>query len=130
MIAAALAGHGGGLLHKVLQLLHGKERTDRPVAAAAAPVQGRPVGTHQAGNIRTDDFHTHFLFKGPQHSFVVERAALHDDPASEFFRTGAADNLVERVFDNGYGKPGTDVLHGSAVFLGLFDRGIHEDRAA
>ena len=49
---------------------------------------------------------------------------------SQFLRVGAADDLVERVFDDADGKTCRDVFDAGAVFLRLLDGAVHEDRAA
>ena len=45
---------------------------------------GGAVGTHEAGDVRTDDILVQQLFHVPQHGVVVERAALHHDMVAQF----------------------------------------------
>ena len=93
-------------------------------------VQRRAVSAHQPRDIRADDVHAQFVFKRAEHCVVEERAALHDDMLPELLRAGAADDLVERVFDDRDGQAGGDIGHIRAVFLRLLDGGIHKHRAA
>ena len=42
---------------------------------------------------------------------------------------GNTDDLIQRVFHHGGGKPRRNVAHGGAVLLCLLDRGVHKHRA-
>ena len=45
-------------------------------------------------------------------------------------RVGELDDLIERVFDDGIGKPRRNIRHTRALLLRLLDVGVHEHRAA
>ena len=93
-------------------------------------VERSAVRAHQAGNIGADDVHAQLVFKRAQHRVVIEGAALHDDVLAQLMRAGAADDLVQRVFDDGDGKACGNIGYIRAVLLRLLDGGIHEHRAA
>ena len=98
--------------------------------ALAQAEQGRTVSAHQTGDVGADDLDAHLFFKGAQHGFVVEGAALHHDLAAQFFGAGRADDLVQCVLDHADGQTGGDILDAGTVLLCLLDRAVHEHGAA
>ena len=88
------------------------------------------VGTHQAGDIGTHHVDAGLQLEGPQHRVVEEGAALDDHLVAEFAGVAHLHHLVERVSHHRVAQPGRDVADRGALFLGLLDRGVHEDGAA
>ncbi len=64
--------------------------------ALAQAVQGRAVSAHQTGDVGADDLHAHLFFKGAEHGFIVEGAALHHDLAAQLFGLEARITLYRR----------------------------------
>src|SRR5699024_10359519 len=93
-------------------------------------VQGRAEGAHNAGDGGAGDLPAQLLLKGPEHRVVVEGAALYHDVLAQIVGVGRPDDLVHRVFHDGDGQAGGDVLHAGAVLLGLLHAGVHEHGAA
>ena len=69
--------------------------------ARLLPYKRCAVSAHQARNVGADDVDAHLFFKGAEDSFIIESTALHDDVAAQLFRAGRADDLVQRVLDDG-----------------------------
>ena len=132
--AVVLAAVAAGMRDVVAEAAERVQTEHRAFArderALGAGMQRRTVGAHQAGDVRADDVGLQLVFKRAQHRVVEERAALHDDVTAQVLRAGAADDLVQRVLDDGDGQSGGDVGHIRAVLLRLLDGGIHEHRAA
>ena len=93
-------------------------------------VQRCAVCAHEAGDCRTGHVAADFLLERAQDGVIQERAALHNDVLTEVVRRVGADNLVQRVLDNGYRQTGGNRVNARAVLLRLLDRGVHEHRAA
>ena len=66
------------------------------------------------------------LLKTAENRIVVEGTALHDHVFSEVGGVGNLDNLKQGIFDDGVSQSGRDIRNGSALFLRLFDVGVHE----
>ena len=132
MVAAAAALDTDHLLCKAFQflLVHHCRGSLVVFVALAQAVQGSAVSTHQTGNVRPDDFHAHLLFKGAEYRFIIEGTALHHDLATQFFRAGGADHLVQCILDHADGQACGDILDAGTVLLCLFDRAVHEHGAA
>ena len=130
MVAAAAALHGVDFLAETAQFFLGQHRATGVLARAGLAVQRSAVSTHQAGNVGADDVDAHLFFKGAEDSFIIESTALHDDVAAQLFRAGRADDLVQRVLDDGNRQSGADIFNRCTVLLRLLDRGVHEHGAA
>ena len=129
MILAALAARGRGLVGELLDLLKREHCALLPVVAVARE-QCRAERAHDARNVGAGDLRAGDALECAQHGLVEERAALHDDVRAQLARVGELDDLVERVFDDGVGKPGRDIGHTRALLLRLLDIGVHKHRAA
>ena len=132
MVAATAALDADHLLCKLFQFLlvhHGRGGLVVFMALAQA-VQSSAVSAHQSGNVRPDDLHAHLLFKGAEHGFIIKGTALHHDLATQLFRAGSADHLVQRVLDHADGQACGDILDAGTVLLRLLDRAVHEHGAA
>ena len=92
--------------------------------------QGRAIGPHQPRDIGSHHLDAGLQLEGPQHGIVQESAALDDDPVAEFADIAQLHHLVERVAHHRIAEPGRDIRDRGALLLGLFDRRIHENRAA
>ena len=92
--------------------------------------QRRAEGAHDSGDVRADHFHSGDPLKRPEHSPVIEGSALNDNMPPQLRRIGQLDDLVQRVLDNGIGKPGRDVGDGRPLLLRLLYVGVHKHRAA
>ena len=130
MVAAALTLHGVDLLAEGFQLLLRQHGAVCVFARAGFAVQRCAERAHKPRNIRADDVDAHFFFKGAQHRFIIKGTTLHNDVAPEFFGTGGADDLVQRVLDHRDGKTCADIFNRCTVLLRLLDRGIHKHGAA
>ena len=130
VVAAAVALHGVDLLAERFQLGLGQDGAVGVLARAALAVQGCAVSAHQARNVGADDVDAHLFFKGAEDSFIIESTALHDDVTAQLFRAGRADDLVQRVLDDGNRQSGADIFNRCTVLLRLLDRGVHEHGAA
>ena len=130
VVAAPLTLHGVDLLAEMLQLQLGQHGAAGVRACLGLAVQGRAVSAHQARNVGTDDVDAHLLLKGAEHSLIVEGAALYHDVAAQFLGAGRADDLVQRVLDDGDGQTGADIFNRGTVLLRLLDRRVHEHGAA
>ena len=64
-------------------------------------VQCCAVCAHQTRDSRADHVAADFLLERAQDGVIEERAALHDDVLPEVVRRVGADNLVQRVLDDG-----------------------------
>ena len=130
VVAAPLTLHGVDLLAEMLQLQLGQHGAAGVRACLGLAVQGRAVSAHQARNVGTDDVDAHLLLKGAEHSLIVEGAALYHDVAAQLLGAGRADDLVQRVLDDGDGQTGADIFNRGTVLLRLLDRRVHEHGAA
>ncbi|MPM47273.1 hypothetical protein SDC9_93981 [bioreactor metagenome] len=92
--------------------------------------EGGPVRPHQAGDVGTDHLPAGEQLEGPQHRIVEEGATLDHHGVTELAGVLELDHLVEGVADHRIGQPGGDVADAGPLLLGLFHRGVHEDRAA
>jgi len=72
------------------------------VPAVVLGVQCCTVCAHQAGDCRTGHVAADLLLERAQDGVIEERAALYNDVLTEVVRRVGADNLVQRVLDNGY----------------------------
>ena len=119
-------------LRLVLQRFDLRERKHRgllPMVVAAGD-QRRAERAHESRNVGTDCLRAGDPLKRAQHSLVVKGAALHDNVRAKLTRVGELDDLIERVFDDGIGKPRRNIRHARALLLRLLDVGVHEYRAA
>ena len=130
VVAAPLTLHGVDLLAEMLQLQLGQHGAAGVRACLGLAVQGRAVSAHQARNVGTDDVDAHLLLKGAEHSLIVEGAALYHDVAAQLLGAGRADDLVQRVLDDGDGQTGADIFNRGTVLLRLLDRRVHKHGAA
>ena len=130
VVAAPLTLHGVDLLAEMLQLQLGQHGAAGVRACLGLAVQGRAVSAHQARNVGTDDVDAHLLLKGAEHSLIVEGAALYHDVATQLLGAGRADDLVQRVLDDGDGQTGADIFNRGTVLLRLLDRRVHKHGAA
>ena len=92
--------------------------------------QGRAEGTHDAGDVGTNDVAAGDFLERAQHSVVIEGAALYNDVLTQLRGRGYLHDLEQRVFDDGIGKTGGDIGYARALLLRLLDAGVHENRAA
>ena len=130
VVAAPLTLHGVDLLAEMLQLQLGQHGAAGVRACLGLAEQGRAVSAHQARNVGTDDVDAHLFLKGAEHSLIVEGAALYHDVAAQLLGAGRADDLVQRVLDDGDGQTGADIFNRGTVLLRLLDRRVHEHGAA
>ena len=93
-------------------------------------VEGGAERAHQPRDAGADHLLARFKLEAAQHGVVEEGAPLHEDVAAKLVRRFGADDLVDGVFDDGGGEAGGDVLDARALLLRLFDRAVHEHRAA
>ncbi len=92
--------------------------------------QSGTEGTHDTGDIRADASQSADLLKTAENRVVVEGTALYDHVFAELGGVGNLDNLKQGVFDDGVSQSGGDIGDGSALFLRLFDLGVHENSTA
>ena len=76
------------------------------VAAVVLGVQCCAVCAHQTRDSRTGHVAADFLLERAKDGVIEERAALHNDVLTEVVRRVGADNLVQRVLDDGYRQTG------------------------
>ena len=93
-------------------------------------IQRGTVGTHQTGDLRTNDLIAKLAFKCAQNAVIVERTALYNDVTTELFCRIDTNHLINGVFDNGNAETCGNILGRCTVLLGLFDRGVHKDGTA
>ncbi len=94
VVAAALAREGSDLLLEGFQFFQAEQRRHMTAACLLFAIQCGSECPHESGNIRTDDFDAHLFLKSPQHGFVIEGTALHDNLSAELFRACAADDFI------------------------------------
>ena len=93
-------------------------------------VQRRAERAHQTRDIGTGNVSADFFLKASEHRIVHKGTALHHDVLSQLIGMGRADDLIDRVLDDGKRESGGDILYRSAVLLRLLDRRIHKHGAA
>ena len=89
-------------------------------------MQCRPVSPHQSGNGRTDHIGLYLPLKRAQNRIVQKGSALYNDVLTQLFGCIRANDLIQRIFHHADRKACGNVADGSAVFLRLLDRRIHE----
>ena len=101
----------------------------RSVDIMHAGGQGGTVRAHETGDVRAGDLAFGEQFESAQHGIVEEGAALDDDRVAERVGVTQFDDLVQCVAHDRIAQAGGDVLDGGALFLRLFDGGVHEHGA-
>ena len=96
---------------------------------AGAREERRAVGAHQARDVGPHGFTPRDELEGPRHGIVEERASLDDDLLPELPRIPQADDLLQRVPDDGIGEARGNLGHRRAFLLGLLDPRVHEHGA-
>ncbi|MFR4261620.1 MAG: hypothetical protein ACLT14_03995 [Butyricicoccaceae bacterium] len=85
------------------------------VAAVVLGVQRCAVCAHQARDSRAGHVAADFLLERAQDGVIEERAALYDNVLTEVVRRVGADDLVQRVLDDGYRQTGGNRVNARAV---------------
>ena len=125
---SAAFGHGSGK-RQFLHLCFGQHGRLLALIPFSCD-QSRTESSHDSGDIRTDDLAFGNLFQASQYRIIIECTALNDDMLSERRGIGYLDDLKQRVFDDGIGKSGGDIIHTGPFLLRLLHTGIHEYRTA
>ena len=115
---------------QVVDLLAGEQAGGAGLAGAVAGQEGRAVGAHAAGHVRTDDVAAGEKLEGAQGGVGHEGAALDHAVLADLVKVAQLDDLEQGVLDDGVGEAGGHVTDGRTLLLGLLDAGVHEDGAA
>ena len=110
-------------------LLSRKDGRDAVRTGAVAREQGRTVGTHAAGDVRTDRMHAGELLECAQGGVGHKGAALDDYLGTDLLGVAQLDDLEQGVLDDGVRQAGGDVAHRGALLLRLLHARVHEDGA-
>ena len=90
----------------------------------------RAVSAHESGDIGANNLAAGEQLECAKNRVIEECPSLDDDAFAQIRGILELDDLVEGISHDGVRQPGADIAHVRAFFLRLFDRGIHEDRAA
>ena len=127
MGAAALANERLRDIGKLGEITFG----DHPFAPTFfLGVKRGPKRAHESGDLRPDHRMAEFAFEGSKNCVIEEGPTLADDRFPKFLRRMETDDFIDRVLDDAHRKPGRDIADGRPIFLGLFDRRVHENGAA
>ena len=95
VVGAALADHRLGFMLEIFQLLCAEHRRAGLLLwANSLCVDGSAVGSHQTGNVRSNDVMPDFLFKAAQNGIVEEGSSLHHDMFAQLVRIPCADDFI------------------------------------
>ena len=111
---------------KLLEFFRRNQRTGRMPIPLALRDERRAEGSHNTGDIRTNDLMACNFLKGPQYSVVIEGAALHDDLVSHFGVIPDLDDLLQGILDDRIRQTCRNIADTGPLFLCLLDTRIHE----
>ena len=86
------------------------------------------IGTHEARNIRTDDFLSRQTFKSAEYRVIIKGTAFRHDMIPQLFSRLQLNDAEERIFDHRYGKRRRKICQSHTAVLHLFHIRIHNNR--
>lgn len=78
------------------------------------------IGTHEARNIRTDDFLSRQTFKSAEYRVIIKGTAFRHDMIPQLFSRLQLNDAEERIFDHRYGKRRRKICQSHTAVLHLF----------
>ena len=130
VVLTQAAGLARGLDLEVLEVFHASECRLTFATVVHAGRERCAVSSHESGNIGANNLAAGEQLECAKHRVIEESPSLDDDAFAQIRGILELDDLVQGITHDGVGQAGADVAHVRAFFLRLFDRGIHEDRAA